>query len=330
MRTPLGRKVRELREIRGWSQESLAASAHIKVSTLIDLEVGKRATRAGTLKQIADALQIDVRVLLEARDAGGVSATAAAPNDVLPGTPPVGPQTEALTEQLQELVRTSSVPLIDPARFLSRLRTRLVTLEDGGGSDKAAELVKRTIKSFCIQGEIYSTMAASEDDAERVLRFACSGAVDTSIIAYSEDTEWEQLLGVMREAARAGDKQLIRVIFVRQSRPYAPTELFTLKNIVAEHLKSHVTVALVPIENLPGELNHRKNMAVFGHHGLFSATDQVSWDLAFASSKLDVGRAVAKHEALLERAVCVLRPEDIANVSAEIDSLFHATDTSSD
>jgi transcriptional regulator with XRE-family HTH domain len=316
MTTTVGQRIRQLRNLKGWSQEGLAATAQMKVDTLIDLENGHRATRPSTLKKLAEALEVDLRSLLD-----------------LPLRPAPQPSNgasnaAALEHQLDELVRSSPAPMIDPGRYLRHLRHRIAVLEDSGNSQGAIELIKKNIKSFCVHTEVYSTMMVAEDDREKILRFSCSAAMDTSILRYAEDDEWRLLLSTMGEAAKSSDKKFIRVIFFDFTRRYSKVERFTIKNIITEHLRNMVSVALCPLGKLSSSENEKKNMALFGRHGLLAATDQVAWDLSFTSGNSEVMRAVDKHEAFLERARCVFLPGDEARVSHTLDEIITAEESS--
>lgn len=66
--TPLqrmGKRIREYRERRGWSQEELAARAKISRPYLGRLETGRQDPRVSVLLRIADALRVTVDDLLK-------------------------------------------------------------------------------------------------------------------------------------------------------------------------------------------------------------------------------------------------------------------------
>jgi transcriptional regulator with XRE-family HTH domain len=56
----VGDAVRLARLVRKVTQEELAAAAHIRPNTLIDVEKGRRAASVITLRHIAQALHVDV------------------------------------------------------------------------------------------------------------------------------------------------------------------------------------------------------------------------------------------------------------------------------
>jgi transcriptional regulator with XRE-family HTH domain/Zn-dependent peptidase ImmA (M78 family) len=66
----IGRRIAELRESRGWSQRALAKMIGVDQSVLSRIESGKRRLGVGELTPIADALGVDVKVLLAAAHAG--------------------------------------------------------------------------------------------------------------------------------------------------------------------------------------------------------------------------------------------------------------------
>jgi len=61
----VGEQIRNLRGIRGLSQEALAASAGIRQATVCDIETGKSDPQLSTLLAIADSLGIRAEVLLK-------------------------------------------------------------------------------------------------------------------------------------------------------------------------------------------------------------------------------------------------------------------------
>lgn len=55
-----GRRIAQLREARGWSQEVLAHEAKVSTRTVSRMENGEHDTRGRTLRQVADALGVPV------------------------------------------------------------------------------------------------------------------------------------------------------------------------------------------------------------------------------------------------------------------------------
>jgi transcriptional regulator with XRE-family HTH domain len=64
----LGKRVRYLRQNRGWSQEELAFNSNINSNYLSDLERGRRNPSLMILKRLADAFEIDISTLLKGVD----------------------------------------------------------------------------------------------------------------------------------------------------------------------------------------------------------------------------------------------------------------------
>jgi transcriptional regulator with XRE-family HTH domain len=64
----LGKRVRYLRQNRGWSQEELAFNSNINSNYLSDLERGRRNPSLMILKRLADAFEIDMSTLLKGVD----------------------------------------------------------------------------------------------------------------------------------------------------------------------------------------------------------------------------------------------------------------------
>ena len=60
-----GRRVRQLREIKGWSQERLAAEAQLHATYLSDVERGKRNISLENLCRLASALGVKPEDLLK-------------------------------------------------------------------------------------------------------------------------------------------------------------------------------------------------------------------------------------------------------------------------
>lgn len=55
--------IRATREAKGWSQETLARTAGVSTSTVIRLETGRQVPYAGTLYELADALELSLEDL---------------------------------------------------------------------------------------------------------------------------------------------------------------------------------------------------------------------------------------------------------------------------
>jgi len=65
---PLGQTIRELRELRGWSQDQLYRRCGVHASTIADYEAGTACPSVQKLVQIASAFDADASGLL--KDAG--------------------------------------------------------------------------------------------------------------------------------------------------------------------------------------------------------------------------------------------------------------------
>lgn len=61
------RKLREAREEKGWTQQELADQSGVNQSTIAGLELGKHRPQIGTLKKLADALDVRISDLREQR-----------------------------------------------------------------------------------------------------------------------------------------------------------------------------------------------------------------------------------------------------------------------
>jgi transcriptional regulator with XRE-family HTH domain len=61
----LGKRIRFLREGKGWSQLTLALASNVNRNYLSDLERGRRNPSVKILQQIAEALLIDLATLLK-------------------------------------------------------------------------------------------------------------------------------------------------------------------------------------------------------------------------------------------------------------------------
>jgi transcriptional regulator with XRE-family HTH domain len=59
----LGKRIRELRDAKGWSQERLAEAAYLDRSYLAGIESGSRNPSVRSLLKIANALKVQVRDL---------------------------------------------------------------------------------------------------------------------------------------------------------------------------------------------------------------------------------------------------------------------------
>src|SRR5439155_23930530 len=58
-------RLRGLREARGWSLDTLAGRTHLSAATISRVETGKRTLSLDLLEVLAQALQIDVRTLVD-------------------------------------------------------------------------------------------------------------------------------------------------------------------------------------------------------------------------------------------------------------------------
>ncbi|RLV56227.1 cupin domain-containing protein [Aeromicrobium phragmitis] len=72
----LGRRLRELRQRRGYSQQRVAEAAHLSKSFISQLERGRSSASLGTLKRICTVLDVPVWALLD--DASETGAVASA------------------------------------------------------------------------------------------------------------------------------------------------------------------------------------------------------------------------------------------------------------
>jgi transcriptional regulator with XRE-family HTH domain len=61
----VGRRIRDLRQARDWSQQLLADHAQIERSHLSRLEEGRREAGLRVLERIADALDVDLAELVQ-------------------------------------------------------------------------------------------------------------------------------------------------------------------------------------------------------------------------------------------------------------------------
>jgi transcriptional regulator with XRE-family HTH domain len=67
LRIWLGRRIRELRDNKGWSQQVLADHAQMNREHLSDLENGKYEPTAGLLERIAKAMDVTLEQLFRGR-----------------------------------------------------------------------------------------------------------------------------------------------------------------------------------------------------------------------------------------------------------------------
>jgi len=63
VRQRFGRRIRHLREARGWSQERLAAEAQLHATYISEVEHGKRNISIDNIAKLAEALGTPVAVL---------------------------------------------------------------------------------------------------------------------------------------------------------------------------------------------------------------------------------------------------------------------------
>ena len=63
--TALGRRVRELRDAKGWSQERLAEEAEMDRSYIAGIEVGARNPSLKALERLAGGLRVPLRDLFK-------------------------------------------------------------------------------------------------------------------------------------------------------------------------------------------------------------------------------------------------------------------------
>lgn len=144
-REEAGRRLRQLREQRGLSQEELAAAAKLSVKTISRFENGKHDGRRGTLRQLGEAL--------------GVS------EEDITGPPPaplgLGVQADgtderlvALLESVQDLLRQQNGLLARQSEILERI-------------ERAAEREEQAKKET---EEATKRLLAAADAAHRALR----------------------------------------------------------------------------------------------------------------------------------------------------------------
>lgn len=69
----LGRRIKALRQQRGFSQERLAAQIDRSVETVSNIERGEVTTRLTTVAAITDALGVDISVLFDTGDSRAAS-----------------------------------------------------------------------------------------------------------------------------------------------------------------------------------------------------------------------------------------------------------------
>lgn len=67
MSTPLGDRIRELRDERGWSQAALAADVRVTAKTIGRIERGQTLSSPATLRRLAKALGVPAGELDELR-----------------------------------------------------------------------------------------------------------------------------------------------------------------------------------------------------------------------------------------------------------------------
>lgn len=82
VRKIVGRNVNMIREKRGLTREEVALSAGISVSCLRAIELGRKACRIGTLKKIADSVEVSVDWLLSEKIDSFPGVSESAPLDI--------------------------------------------------------------------------------------------------------------------------------------------------------------------------------------------------------------------------------------------------------
>lgn len=148
MLIPFGETLRRLRIEKGVSQQQLANSLHVERSSLSNWEAGRRLPDSAMISQIANALGVDVTVLLSAAESPGEPPNVLLVDDesiILEGSLPVlrealpGAKVFGFTKPAQavDFVRNHPVALIfldielgrvrglDLCRELIRLRPRI-------------------------------------------------------------------------------------------------------------------------------------------------------------------------------------------------------------
>ena len=64
----IGLNVLFYRRAKGWTQQQLSAKSSVSRSRISDIERGREAIKLVTLMMLANALEIDYRVLLESKE----------------------------------------------------------------------------------------------------------------------------------------------------------------------------------------------------------------------------------------------------------------------
>jgi len=63
VRQRFGRRIRQLREAKGWSQERLAAEAQLHATYISEVEHGKRNISIDNIARLAEALDVPIAAL---------------------------------------------------------------------------------------------------------------------------------------------------------------------------------------------------------------------------------------------------------------------------
>lgn len=84
----LGRIVRTLRKLRGWTQGRLAKEAGLSRDAIIKLEGGEREPRSRTVEKVAEALEVDIYTLSGLRTVEGAPSGVETPSEDVPRPEP--------------------------------------------------------------------------------------------------------------------------------------------------------------------------------------------------------------------------------------------------
>jgi transcriptional regulator with XRE-family HTH domain len=120
-------KLKQLREERGLSQVKLAARADLNPATVNQIERGMRDASPGTLRKLADALEVSLYDLLEEE---APIVLAPQPEEVSGGERRVDSKPPPITVNLESLVSSAELkPAI--VRILESVATGETSVEEG-------------------------------------------------------------------------------------------------------------------------------------------------------------------------------------------------------
>jgi transcriptional regulator with XRE-family HTH domain len=157
---PNGKRIQELRTKRGWTQEELADQAECSKGTIENAEKGKRL-RPGTLKLIADALQVPLSDLTSVEDT----------DPTIFNTLPMGEVASA---------RVELTILVDYSRFSAKDEADLLAIiKATAGLTGEVRIILRG------RGSVILTLGLSREDADRLCRAVREGALnDRCVVGY--------------------------------------------------------------------------------------------------------------------------------------------------